>query len=190
MDTPKHCNKAKTSRNNPRPPVFPAGRRTELDATAVSEKMAANASARPSCSAFMLLAPFLDGGKRILDVFFRVGIGIGVKNFSVRRNHIGNAVGEGRAAAACARTPPRRSRPPRGRCPCRAPRTRLLTSRRRSACVEQSSRRKANYSSIGVLRRRSHRRCPPAGEAPRRGLELRGNRPEKARSGSPIPSNF
>ena len=42
----------------------------------------------------MLLAPFLDGGQRILDVFFRAGIGVGVKNFSVRRNHIGNAAGE------------------------------------------------------------------------------------------------
>jgi hypothetical protein len=45
----------------------------------------------------MLLAPFLDDGQRILDVFFRVGIGVGVKNLAVGRNHIGNAVGEGRA---------------------------------------------------------------------------------------------
>ena len=45
----------------------------------------------------MFLAPFLDDGQRILDVFLRVGIGVGVKNLSVRRNHIGNAVGEGRA---------------------------------------------------------------------------------------------
>ena len=49
------------------------------------------------CSGLMLLAPFPDGGQRILDVFFRAGIGVGVKNLSVRRNHIGNAVGEGRA---------------------------------------------------------------------------------------------
>jgi hypothetical protein len=47
----------------------------------------------------MLLAPFLDGGQRILDVFFRVGIGVGVKNLSLGRNHIGNAVGEGRLGA-------------------------------------------------------------------------------------------
>ncbi len=45
----------------------------------------------------MLLAPFLDDGQRILDVFLRVGIGVGVKNLSLGRNHIGNAVGEGRA---------------------------------------------------------------------------------------------
>ena len=45
----------------------------------------------------MLLAPFLDNGQRILEVFFRVGIGVGVKNLSLGRNHIGNAVGEGRA---------------------------------------------------------------------------------------------
>jgi len=43
------------------------------------------------------LAPFLDDGQRILDVFLRAGIGVGVKNLSVRRNHIGNAVGEERA---------------------------------------------------------------------------------------------
>jgi hypothetical protein len=45
----------------------------------------------------MLLAPFLDYRQRILDVFLRVGIGVGVKNLSLRRNHIGNAVGEERA---------------------------------------------------------------------------------------------
>jgi hypothetical protein len=44
----------------------------------------------------MFLAPFLEDGQRILDVFFRAGIGVGVKNLSLRRNHIGNAVGEGR----------------------------------------------------------------------------------------------
>ncbi len=45
----------------------------------------------------MLLAPFLDHRQRILNVFFRAGIGVGVKNLSLRRNHIGNAVGEKRA---------------------------------------------------------------------------------------------
>ena len=45
----------------------------------------------------MLLAPFPDDGQRILDVFLRVGIGVGVKNLSLGRNHIGNAVGENRA---------------------------------------------------------------------------------------------
>jgi hypothetical protein len=45
----------------------------------------------------MLLTPFLDGGQRVLDVFFRAGIRVGVKNLCLWRNHIGNAVGEGRA---------------------------------------------------------------------------------------------
>jgi hypothetical protein len=45
----------------------------------------------------LLLVPFPDDGQRILDVFLRVGIGVGVKNRSLGRNHIGNAVGEGRA---------------------------------------------------------------------------------------------
>ena len=48
-------------------------------------------------SALVLLAPFPDDGQRILDVFVRVGVGVGVKNLSLGRNHIGNAVGEGRA---------------------------------------------------------------------------------------------
>ena len=45
----------------------------------------------------MLLAPFPDDCQRILDVFLRVGIGVGVKNPSLGQNHIGNVVGEGRA---------------------------------------------------------------------------------------------
>jgi hypothetical protein len=32
----------------------------------------------------VLLVPFPDDGQRLLDVFFRVGIGVGVKNLSVR----------------------------------------------------------------------------------------------------------
>jgi len=85
------------SLDQPRPPVSPGGRRAEFDQTAVSEKMHANGSARHGCSGLMLRAPFLDDGQSILDVFFRVGIGVGVKNLSLRRNHIGNAIGEGRA---------------------------------------------------------------------------------------------
>ena len=48
-------------------------------------------------SALVLLAPFPDDGQSILDVFLRVGIGVGVKNLPLGRNHIGNTVGEGRA---------------------------------------------------------------------------------------------
>ena len=48
-------------------------------------------------SALVLLAPLPDDGQRILDVLLRVGIGIGIKNRSVGRNYVGNAVGEGRA---------------------------------------------------------------------------------------------
>ena len=48
------------------------------------------------CSAPVFFSPFPDDGQRILDVFLRIGIGVGVKIFP-RRNHIGNAVGEGRA---------------------------------------------------------------------------------------------
>jgi hypothetical protein len=48
-------------------------------------------------SVLVLLAPFSDDGQRILDVFLRVEIGVGVKDLSFGRNDIGNAVGEGRA---------------------------------------------------------------------------------------------
>jgi sugar/nucleoside kinase (ribokinase family) len=44
-------------------------------------------------SALVLLAPFPDGGQRILDVLLRVGIGVRVKNLSLGRNYIGNAIG-------------------------------------------------------------------------------------------------
>jgi hypothetical protein len=48
---------------------------------------------------FIACAPraFPDDCQRILDVFLRVEIGVGVKNPSLWQNHIGNAVGEGRA---------------------------------------------------------------------------------------------
>jgi hypothetical protein len=37
----------------------------------------------------MLLAPFPDGGQRILDVFFRVGIGIGVIGYPLHSSAVG-----------------------------------------------------------------------------------------------------
>ena len=49
------------------------------------------------CSALVFFSPFPDDGQRILDVLLRIGIGVGVKNLSLGRNHIGNAVGKGRA---------------------------------------------------------------------------------------------
>src|SRR5437660_475921 len=61
------------------------------------QKVEANGLERLGPSALVLLVPFPDDGQRILDVFLRVGIGAGVKNLSIGRNYIGNAVGEGRA---------------------------------------------------------------------------------------------
>src|SRR3974390_1188984 len=45
----------------------------------------------------MLLMPFPDDCQSILDVFLCVGIGVGVKNLSLGRNHIGNSVSKGLA---------------------------------------------------------------------------------------------
>ena len=44
-------------------------------------------------SVFVLVVPFSDDGQRILDMLLGEGIGVGVDDFPLRRNNVGNTVG-------------------------------------------------------------------------------------------------